>query len=61
VVRGRTDAEIARDGPIAGHWIAGLTLRTALGSVGPAVVGTVIAALALILTTAPALLVRRRS
>ncbi|MFF1460415.1 MFS transporter [Streptomyces sp. NPDC058330] len=48
-------------GTAVGSWIAGLTLSTGLGSVGPAVVGTVIAALTLIPTTTLALLARRRS
>jgi predicted MFS family arabinose efflux permease len=47
-------------GTAVGSWIAGLTLGTGLGSVGPAVVGTVIAALTLIPTTALALAARRR-
>jgi DHA1 family inner membrane transport protein len=46
-------------GTAVGSWIAGLTLSTSLGSVGPAVVGTVIAALTLIPTTAIALVARR--
>lgn len=46
-------------GTAVGSWIAGLTLGTAMGSVGPAVVGTVIAALTLIPTTAIALIARR--
>ncbi|MFF1688397.1 MULTISPECIES: MFS transporter [unclassified Streptomyces] len=46
-------------GTAVGSWIAGLTLSTSLGSVGPAVVGTVIAALTLIPTTAIALIARR--
>lgn len=47
-------------GTAVGTWIAGLTLGTSLGSVGPAMVGTVIAALTLIPTTTLALLARRR-
>lgn len=47
-------------GTAVGSWIAGLTLGTGLGSIGPAVVGTVIAALTLIPTAAIALLARRR-
>ncbi|MEU0782670.1 MFS transporter [Streptomyces sp. NPDC006173] len=47
-------------GTAVGSWIAGLTLGTALGSAGPALVGTVIAALTLIPTTTLALLARRR-
>jgi predicted MFS family arabinose efflux permease len=47
-------------GTAVGSWIAGLTLGTALGSVGPTVVGAVIAALTLIPTTAIALIQRRR-
>jgi predicted MFS family arabinose efflux permease len=47
-------------GTAVGSWIAGLTLGTSLGSVGPAMVGTVIAALTLIPTTAIALLARPR-
>jgi threonine dehydrogenase-like Zn-dependent dehydrogenase len=43
----------------AGSSIADLTLGTSLGAVGPAVVGTVIAALTLIPTTALDLLARR--
>jgi DHA1 family inner membrane transport protein len=46
-------------GTAVGSWIAGLTLSTSLGSVGPAVVGTVIAALTLIPTSAIALVARR--
>jgi predicted MFS family arabinose efflux permease len=45
-------------GTALGSWGAGLTLRSALGATGPAVVGTGIAALTLIPTFA---LARRRS
>ncbi|MFG2386910.1 MFS transporter [Streptomyces avermitilis] len=48
-------------GTAFGSWIAGLTLDTSLGTTGPAVVGTVIAALTLIPTTALVLAQRRRS
>ncbi|MFE2517786.1 MFS transporter [Streptomyces mirabilis] len=48
-------------GTAIGSWIAGLTLGTSLGTTGPAVVGTAIAALTLIPTTALALARRRRS
>ncbi len=48
-------------GTAIGSWIAGLTLDSGLGSTGPAVVGTAIAALTLIPTTAIALTQRRRS
>ncbi|MFE9476772.1 MFS transporter [Streptomyces griseofuscus] len=48
-------------GTAIGSWIAGLTLDTSLGTTGPAVVGTVIAALTLIPTTAIALAQRHRS
>ncbi|MEU2588794.1 MFS transporter [Streptomyces avermitilis] len=48
-------------GTAIGSWIAGLTLDTSLGTTGPAVVGTVIAALTLIPTTALVLAQRRRS
>jgi predicted MFS family arabinose efflux permease len=47
-------------GTATGSWIAGLTLDTPLGATGPAVVGTAIAVLTLIPTTAIALLQRRR-
>lgn len=48
-------------GTAIGSWIAGLTLVTSLGTTGPAVVGTAIAVLTLIPTTAIALLQHRRS
>ena len=48
-------------GTAAGSWIAGRTLDTTLGATGPAVVGTALAALTLIPTTAIALNQRRRS
>ncbi|MFG2409551.1 MFS transporter [Streptomyces brevispora] len=48
-------------GTAIGSWVAGLTLNSPLGGTGPAVVGTVIAALTLIPTTALALTQRRRS
>lgn len=48
-------------GTAIGSWIAGLTLDTSLGTTGPAMVGTVIAALTLIPTTAIALLQRHRT
>ncbi|MGW0903333.1 MFS transporter [Streptomyces sp. NPDC002853] len=48
-------------GTAIGSWIAGLTLDTSLGTTGPAVVGTAIAALTLIPTTAISLTQRRRS
>jgi predicted MFS family arabinose efflux permease len=48
-------------GTAIGSWIAGLTLGSSLGTTGPAVVGTAIAALTLIPTTAIALTQRRRS
>ncbi|MFG1663849.1 MFS transporter [Streptomyces sp. Y7] len=48
-------------GTAIGSWIAGLTLDTSLGTTGPAVVGTAIAALTLIPTTAIALTRRRPS
>ncbi|MFI6376906.1 MFS transporter [Streptomyces sp. NPDC050546] len=48
-------------GTAVGSWIAGLTLDSPLGTTGPAVVGTAIAALTLIPTTATALLQRRRA
>lgn len=48
-------------GTAVGSWIAGLTLDSSLGTTGPAVVGTVIAALTLIPTLAIALLQRRRT
>lgn len=47
-------------GTAIGSWIAGLTLGSRLGATGPAVVGTAIAALTLIPTTAIALIQRRR-
>src|SRR4051794_19824122 len=48
-------------GTAAGSWIAGLALDSQLGAVGPAAVGTVIAAMTLIPTTAVALTRDRRS
>ncbi|MEU9157343.1 MFS transporter [Streptomyces sp. NPDC048417] len=48
-------------GTAIGSWIAGLTLDSSLGATGPAVVGTVIAALTLIPTAALAFTQRRRS
>jgi predicted MFS family arabinose efflux permease len=48
-------------GTAVGSGIAGATLGSTLGAAGPAVVGTVIAALTLIPTTAIALAERRRS
>ncbi|GEC09201.1 MFS transporter [Streptomyces spinoverrucosus] len=48
-------------GTAVGSWIAGLALDSTLGAMGPAAVGTVIAALTLIPTTAIALTRRRRS
>ncbi|GHE69599.1 hypothetical protein [Streptomyces capitiformicae] len=42
-------------GTANGSWLAGLTLDTGLGAIGPAVVGTAIAALTLIPTIALAL------
>ncbi len=47
-------------GTAAGSWGAGLALGSTLGATGPAVVGTVIAALTLIPTTGIALTQRRR-
>ncbi|WP_239766746.1 MFS transporter [Streptomyces sp. CL12-4] len=48
-------------GTAIGSWIAGLTLDSSLGTTGPAIVGTVIAALTLIPTVTVALLQRRRT
>ncbi|MFJ9736947.1 MFS transporter [Streptomyces sp. NPDC101166] len=48
-------------GTAAGSWAAGLTLDSALGVTGPAAVGTAVAALTLVPTTAIALAGRRRS
>jgi predicted MFS family arabinose efflux permease len=48
-------------GTAMGSWVAGLTLGSALGATGPAVVGTVIAFLTLIPTAALALGRRRRT
>ncbi|MGW3463428.1 MFS transporter [Streptomyces olivaceoviridis] len=48
-------------GTAVGSWIAGLALDSPLGAIGPAVVGTVIAALTLIPTIVIALTQRRRS
>lgn len=48
-------------GTAAGSWIAGLALDSNLGATGPAVVGTVIAALTLIPTIAIAVGARRRT
>ncbi|MFD9320401.1 MFS transporter [Streptomyces sp. NPDC060053] len=48
-------------GTAAGSWCAGLALDSGLGATGPAVVGTSIAALTLIPTTAVALTRRRHS
>jgi predicted MFS family arabinose efflux permease len=48
-------------GTAIGSWIAGLTLDSSLGTTGPAIVGTVIAALTLIPTVTLALLQRRRT
>ncbi|MEU1484194.1 MFS transporter [Streptomyces sp. NPDC005752] len=48
-------------GTAVGSWIAGVTLGSPLGTTGPAVVGTTIAALTLIPATALALTQRRRS
>jgi predicted MFS family arabinose efflux permease len=45
-------------GTAAGSWVAGVTLSSALGVTGPAVVGTVIAALTLVPTIS---LARRRT
>jgi predicted MFS family arabinose efflux permease len=47
-------------GTAVGSWIAGLALDSRLGAAGPAAVGTVIAALTLIPTTAIAIAQRRR-
>jgi DHA1 family inner membrane transport protein len=46
-------------GTAAGSWVAGVTLSTTLGATGPAVVGTVIAALTLIPAITVAALQRR--
>jgi predicted MFS family arabinose efflux permease len=48
-------------GTAVGSWIAGLSLGSALGATGPAVVGTVLAALTLIPAVAIALAQRRRA
>ncbi|MES5823287.1 MFS transporter [Streptomyces sp. RG80] len=48
-------------GTAIGSWIAGLTLDSPLGTTGPAVIGTTIAALTLIPTTAIALTRHRRA
>jgi predicted MFS family arabinose efflux permease len=48
-------------GTAIGSWIAGLALESSLGATGPAVIGTVIAALTLIPAIAIALTQRRRS
>ncbi|MEU2776995.1 MFS transporter [Streptomyces sp. NPDC007162] len=48
-------------GTAIGSWIAGLALDSSLGATGPAVIGTVIAALTLIPTIAIACIQRRRS
>jgi predicted MFS family arabinose efflux permease len=48
-------------GTAAGSGIAGATLGTGLGAVGPVVVGTAVAALTLLPTTALAVAARRRS
>lgn len=48
-------------GTAIGSWLAGLALESPLGATGPAVIGTVIAALTLIPTIAIALTQRRRS
>jgi predicted MFS family arabinose efflux permease len=48
-------------GTAVGSWIAGLTLGSALGATGPAVVGTVLAALTLIPAVVIALAQRRRA
>jgi predicted MFS family arabinose efflux permease len=47
-------------GTAVGSWMAGIALASSLGSVGPAIVGTVIAALTLVPTTAIAVTQRRR-
>ena len=48
-------------GTAVGSWIAGLTLGSAFGATGPAVVGTLIAALTLIPAVAIAIAQRRRA
>ncbi|AYN38633.1 hypothetical protein D9753_06555 [Streptomyces dangxiongensis] len=48
------------DSSAVGSWIAGLTLGSSLGTTGPAVVGTLIAALTVVINLALTL-VRRRS
>jgi DHA1 family inner membrane transport protein len=48
-------------GTAVGSGVAGATLGTGLGAVGPVVVGTAVAALTLVPTTALALAGRRRS
>jgi DHA1 family inner membrane transport protein len=48
-------------GTAVGSWIAGITLDSSLGDTGPAVVGTVIAALTVIPTTAIVMTERRHS
>ncbi|MER5975176.1 MFS transporter [Streptomyces sp. NPDC001857] len=48
-------------GTAVGSWAAGLTLDSALGVTGPAAVGTAVAALTLVPTTAIALAGRRRA
>ncbi|MFJ1730405.1 MFS transporter [Streptomyces sp. NPDC088254] len=48
-------------GTAVGSWAAGLTLDSALGVTGPAAVGTAVAALTLVPTTAIALAARRRA
>jgi predicted MFS family arabinose efflux permease len=48
-------------GTAAGSWIAGLALGSTLGATGPALVGTAIAVMTLIPTTALAAIHRRRS
>ena len=47
-------------GTAVGSWVAGLALDSSLGAAGPAVVGTVIAALTLVPTIAIAVIQRRR-
>jgi predicted MFS family arabinose efflux permease len=48
-------------GTAVGSWIAGITLDSSLGDTGPAVVGTVIAALTLVPTTAIVMAERRHA
>jgi DHA1 family inner membrane transport protein len=48
-------------GTAAGSWVAGLALESSLGAVGPAVIGTVVAALTLVPTIAIAVIQQRRA